>query len=540
MKELGIKMKFSAKTITAICFATSLMMTSAPASAQFTAMNQAIAEGAALNDAMGAFYRARDFAPIWTTEDASERRNALLTALDRASDHGLPVARYNADTLREAFRAADTPYARGQAEVLATSMFLDYARDVQTGLLDPETVVPGIVMGVPRRDQLEQLETFIDADPHAFLRALPPRHPDYLRLMRAKLELERVLGDGGWGQTVNAGRLEPGNSGNAVVALRDRLMRMGYLERSASAVYDDAMTDAVMLFQEDHGIEADGVAGQATLAEINVGARTRLEQVILGMERQRWLNRDRGDRHILVNIPDFHAYVIDDEHVTFETRVVVGHTDASRATPEFSDVMEHMVINPSWYLPRSISTADYIPAMINSFGAAAGHLELMQGGRPVSRGSVDWARYAGTNPRNFPFDLRQPPGPNNALGTVKFMFPNQWNIYLHDTPARNLFSHEVRAYSHGCVRVHRPAELAYHLLEPQMGDNAQSYFDSTLASRQETYVHLDVQVPVHLVYWTAWVNEEGRTQFRDDVYGRNALLWDAMLAAGVEVRAISG
>ena len=532
-------MKILMKPIGLMCFAMVLAM-AAPASAQFSAMNQAIAEGAAENDAMAAFYRARGFAPIWTTEDAADRRLALLTALDRAGDHGLPVQRYDADVLRAAFRDADSPYTRGQAEVLATTMFLDYARDVQTGLLDPETVVPGIVMGVPRRDQLEQLETFIAADPHAFLRALPPRHPDYLRLMREKLRLERVLGEGGWGATVNAGRLEPGQGGAAVIALRDRLMRMGYLDRSASAVYDDALTDAVILFQEAHGLEPDGVAGQDTIAQINIGVGQRLEQVILGMERQRWMNRERGERHILVNIPDFHAYVIDDEHVSFETRVVVGHRERDRNTPEFSDVMEHMVINPSWYVPRSIAVGEYLPGMLASGGASSGHLQLMQGGRPVSRAAVDWAAYAGTSPRSFPFDLRQPPGPGNALGRVKFMFPNQWNIYLHDTPSRNLFSHEVRAYSHGCVRVHRPLELAYHLLEPQEGAGAQGYFDRILASGQETQVNLEQEIPVHIVYWTAWVDEDGTPQYRRDVYGRNGRLWDAMRAAGVEVRAISG
>ena len=533
-------MKLLANPIAAMCIAVTLGVSALPAQAQFSAMNQAIAEGAADREGMAAFYRARDFAPIWTTEDAADRRLALLTALERAGDHGLPVQRYDAETLRAAFRAADTPYARGQAEVLATTMFLDYARDVQTGLLDPETVVPGIVMGVPRRDQQEQLETLLASDPHSFMRALPPRHPDYLRLMREKLRLERVLGDGGWGPSVNAGSLGPGDSGPAVVALRNRLMRMGYLERSASATYDDAMADAVMLFQEDHGLEADGVAGGDTISQVNVDVRQRLEQVILGMERQRWLNRDRGDRHILVNIPDFHAYVIDDEHVSFETRVVVGHREADRNTPEFSDVMEHMVINPSWYVPRSIAVGEYLPGMLASYGGSAGHLQLMRGGRPVSRASVDWEAYAGTSPARFPYDLRQPPGPGNALGRVKFMFPNQWNIYLHDTPSRNLFSHEVRAYSHGCVRVHRPLELGYHLLEPQLGGEAQSYFDRILASGQETQVDLETEVPVHIVYWTAWVDEDGRPQYRRDVYGRNTLLWRALLDAGVEVRSVSG
>lgn len=503
--------------------------------AQFSSMNQAIAEGASENEAMAAFYRARDFAPIWTTTEAAPRRNALLAALERAGDHGLPLDRYDVDELRAAFRAADTPYARGQAEVLATRMFLAYARDVQTGLLDPNEVVEGIVQAVPRRDQLELLEEFLDSNPHAFMRALPPSHPEYLRLMRAKLELERQLDEGGWGAQVQAYRLEPGQSGQSVVALRDRLIRMGYLERSATATYDAAITDAVREFQADHGIEPDGIAGAETIDHLNRRIEERLGQVILGMERQRWLTADRGDRHILVNIPDFHAYVIDGDEVTFETRVVVGSRPANQRTPEFSDVMEHMVINPSWYVPRSIAVAEYLPQILaNPY--AAGHLQLIRGGQVFGREAIASARF--TSAANFPFDLRQPPGPGNALGRVKFMFPNQWNIYLHDTPSRHLFAHEVRAYSHGCVRVHRPLELAYHLLAPQAED-PQAYFTRILNSGQETQVNLETQVPVHIVYWTAWVTPEGRINYRDDVYGRNARLWQAMLDAGVEIRSAS-
>ncbi|MBF9029696.1 L,D-transpeptidase family protein [Rhodobacterales bacterium HKCCE3408] len=510
-----------------------------PAAAEFSAMNQAIAEGVVENEAMAAFYRERDFAPIWTSSDDAERRNALLTALEAAGDHGLPVARYDVTALRAAFRNADTPYERGQAEVMATQMFLAYARDVQTGLIDPDEVVQGIVQAVPRRDQHDQLVQFVASDPHAFIRALPPRHPEYLRLMREKLRLERVLGQGGWGATVQVGRLEPGQSGPAVIALRDRLVRMGYLDRSATAVYDAAMTDAVMQFQADHGLTADGVAGQDTIEQINIGVEERLAQVILSMERQRWMNRDRGERHVLVNIPDFRAFVIDDEQVTFETRVVVGSTPADQRTPEFSDMMEHMVVNPSWYVPRSIAVNEYLPAILASQGAAAGHLQLMRGGQAVNRAQIDWAVASTMTPSQFPFDLRQPPGPGNALGRVKFMFPNRWNIYLHDTPSRSLFDREVRAFSHGCVRVHRPLELAYHLLRPQAGDNAEALFDNTLRSGQETQIDLETPIPVHLVYWTAFVTPDGRANYRRDIYGRNAQLWDAMRAAGVEIRAVT-
>lgn len=509
----------------------------APASALVTAFRQAIAEGVAAEDGLAEFYRAREFEPIWTRTEDADRRNALLTALEGAADHGLPVARYDPDTLRAAFMAADNPYARGRAEIMASTMFLAYARDVQSGMLEPGEIIRVIVRELPRRDPTDLLTGLMQGNPHEFMRSLPPAHPEYVQLQRRMMEMERVIGNGGWGPTVGGGRLELGARGPAVVALRDRLTRMGYMERSATAEYDAEMQAAVQLFQVRHGLQADGVAGPGTLEEINVGPEQRLREIILGMERQRWLNwedPDRGMRHVLVNIPDFHAYVIDNEEVSFSTRVVVGASPEDRATPEFSDRMEHMVINPSWYVPRSIAVNEYLPQM-QANPAGAGHLQLMRGGRPVSRAGIDFTQYTR---RNFPFDLRQPPGAGNALGRVKFMFPNRHNIYLHDTPSRSLFDRESRAFSHGCVRVQRPLELAYHLLARQES-SPQSYFDSILRSGQETQVDLTDQIPVHIVYWTSFVDQDGALNFRRDVYDRDARLWRAMEAAGVELRSVS-
>lgn len=505
----------------------------APAEAYVTAFRQAIAEGVAAHDEMADFYRDRDFQPIWTGEGHADRRQALLNALDNAINHGLPTGRYDPDTLRAAFTDADNPYDRGRAEILASAMFLQYANDVQSGILEPGEIVEQIDRTAPRRDPAALLAGITSDDPQGFIRSLPPEHPEYLRLQRALLTLQRMAAAGGWGPAVYAGRLERGDRGPGVVQLRDRLIRMGYLDRSVTAVYDAEMEAAVERFQANHGLLADGVAGASTIEEINVGLDTRLRQVILAMERQRWLNwenPDRGARHVLVNIPDYHAYVIDNEVVTFETRTVVGARPQDRETPEFSDTMEHMIINPSWYVPRSITVAEYLPQM-QANPAAAGHLDLLQGGQPVSRAGVDFSQFTANT---FPFDLRQGPGPGNALGRVKFLFPNRHNIYLHDTPSRNLFSRETRAYSHGCVRVQRPLELAYHLLAPQEAQ-PQQYFDRILASGQETQVNLEQQIPVHLVYWTAFVTPEGALNFRRDIYGRDTALWSALERAGVEL-----
>ncbi len=497
----------------------------------FSALRQAIAEASSTEEQLAAFYRERDFQPIWTTAEAADRRNALFSALSEASNHGLPTQRYDADALRAAFEGATNPYMMGQADVQASLLFLQYAQDVHSGFLEPGDIVGDIVHTLPRRDPLELFTEFVSANPYDYIGTLPPQHPEYTRLMRAKLHLENLIDQGGYGPTVQAGSLAPGATGNAVVQLRNRLMAMGYLERSATATYGARLQQAVVEFQIDNGITPDGVAGSATIQAVNRSASEHLSEVILAMERQRWLNFDRGERHIFVNLPDFHTRVIDDGEVTFITRSVIGSAASDRRTPEFSDTMEHMVINPSWYVPRSIARG-YIPSIL---AGGANHLQLMANGRPVNRANVDWSRVSAGN---FPFDLRQPPGPRNALGLVKFMFPNQWNIYLHDSPDQHLMTHEVRAYSAGCVRLDDPFELAYHLLAAQEADPI-NFFHTVLDSRRETQVNLQTPIPVHLVYWTSWVDTEGRLNFRNDIYGRNAELRRAIRNLGVEIRGVN-
>jgi len=505
----------------------------APSQAQaFAALNQAIAEASVIDEDLARFYRERDFTPIWTVTEAADRRNALLAALENAQNHGLPTSRYDPDVLRQAFRDATNPYLRGQADVLASRMFLQYAHDVNSGMLNPENIAPGIVHTVQRADSGALLTGLMADNPRLFMATLPPQHPEYNRLMRTKLHLEQVVDAGGYGPAVQAGSLAPGQSGNAVVEMRNRLIAMGYLARSASATYDAQLQTAVADFQSRNGLSPDGVAGGGTMRALNRSAEDHLSEVIVAMERQRWLNVDRGERHIFVNIPDFHVRLMDHEEVTFSTRSVVGAVASDRSTPEFSDMMDHMVINPSWYVPRSIARRSYIP---NIIAGGSTYMEVSRGGRAVNPRNVDMSQYS---VNNFPFDLRQPPGPRNALGYVKFMFPNQWNIYLHDTPEDHLFNSDVRTFSSGCVRLAEPFEFAYTLLSAQEDDPV-AYFHRVLDSGNETRVNLETPLPVHITYWTAWVTPDGRLNLRDDVYGRNAIVRDAILDAGVAVRGVN-
>ena len=509
-----------------------------PATAQVTAFRQAVAEAAALDDDLAAFYRARDFDGIWTgaSPDVQLRRNALLGALSTAAAHGLPAGRYDTATIIAELRAARTPADQGRMEVELSRLFLQYARDVQTGILTPHQVIALNYREVPLRDRLTTLQRFAMAAPATFLRSLPPTSPEYVRLMREKLQLEALIAAGGWGPDVSGGPLEPGESNDHVIALRNRLIAMGYLDRSVTRTYDAGITAAVQMFQAEHGLDVDGVVGQGTLDEINVPVSRRLQSVIVAMERERWINMPLGERHIWVNLADFTARIVDADRVTFQTRSVVGATADDRQSPEFSDVMEFMVINPSWSVPRNITTREYLPSMQRNPGAA-GQLQLIDSaGRVVSRANVNFSAY---NASNFPYALRQAPGAGNALGVVKFMFPNSHNIYLHDTPSRDLFSRESRAFSHGCIRLQDPRDFAYALLARQT-DDPQGLFASHLNTGAESRVDLAVPVPVHLDYRTAFTTATGRIEFRRDVYGRDAAIWAALSALGVEIPAVQG
>lgn len=506
------------------------------AQGQTASFTQSLAASAASDEAVAEWYRSTNYDTLWTGSDDAVRRGALLAALATARDHGLPTPRYDAEALLSAMQAAETEGDRGRVEVEMTRAYLAWAQDLTAGALIPKAIDAGIVREINRIEPRVLLTRIAKGDPQAVLDWLVPKSTPYLQLMKAKLGLEAQVAAGGWGATVPTGALALGDSGPAVIALRDRLVRMGYLAPTAVAVYDRALQAAVTAFQLNHGLTADGTAGEGTVAEINVGPEERLKAVIVAMERERWMHFDRSAKHVWVNLPDFRAKIIEDGKTVFETRVVIGKNVADQRSPEFSDEMEHMVINPSWGVPRSIIVKEYLP-LLQQNPNAVDHIQVIDGrGRVVPRGSVNFAAYSA---RSFPFSMRQPPSDGNALGKVKFMFPNQHNIYLHDTPSKSLFDKEVRAYSHGCIRVADPFALAHELLSWQT-DNAEAEFEAALETGKETTVKLKQHLPVHLVYFTAYPDAKGRMTYRRDVYGRDAALWRALSEAGVELVGVQG
>ncbi len=508
---------------------------------QPVAFRQAVAEAARGDAAIAAHYRRTAYAPLWTgTDDAARARRAALIAALRQADilHGLPRRRHDADALLAQMAAVRNARDLGLVEVALSRAFVAYANDVHGGVLEPSRIDRDIDRRPPRLDAGELLSDISGGDPAAYLRGLAPASREYRALVKERLRLKRVIASGGWGDGVPARRgLEPGQSGPAVVALRDRLVRMGYLARSAARSYDAALRRAVRRFQLAHGLNPDGVADRKTLAEINRPPQARLQSVLVAMERERWLGDVRHGLRIVVNQTDFTARLIDRGEVIFETKTVIGKNAEGRRSPEFSDEMELMVVNPSWYVPRSIIVSEYLPRLRRNPNALPQLIITDARGRVVNRSKVDFSRFTA---RNFPFDMRQPPGARNALGLVKFLFPNRHAVYLHDTPEKHLFGRDLRAFSHGCIRLADPFGFAYKLLEIQQVADPQAYFQALLDSGEETEVPLDRRIPVHLIYRTAFATAQGRIAYRRDVYGRDAKIWKALQQAGVALPAVRG
>lgn len=477
------------------------------------------------------FYLKRDYAPFWTGPSQSHRLEVFTTAARNAWEQGLPVARYNIPAL---VAGADTTLGdpeKAQLDVAITEAFLEFARDQRRGVLRPSRVDPTIVRDIPRFDALGELAAFAAA-PDAYMREIVPSAPAYELLVAQRIALSRA----DWSAPVPMGEtVRAGASANVIASLARRLSSMGY-EAGAGQAFDDTLRSAIRAFQTDHDLQADGIAGEATLEEVNVDRDTRLRSVLVALERWRWMNEPLGRRHIWVNQTEQVARLIQDGRSTFTTRAVIGEHDPTYRTPEFSDRMEYMVVNPTWHVPRSITTAEYLPKLQRNPNAVP-NLNIVDGaGNVMSRNAIDFDAYDATS---FPYRMRQPPSDNNALGIVKFMFPNNWNIYLHDTPAKSLFDRPMRALSHGCVRLADPTDFAHALLALQT-DDPDGTFGRALASGKETVLALKPPMPIHLVYFTAFAAEDGRINWRPDIYGRDAALWTALEEAGVELLPLDG
>ena len=482
------------------------------------------------------FYAASNYEPIWAGKKNKARRKALMAALKSSGSQGLPTARYKIAALDAALKASRNTANIGAAELLATKTYLQYAHDLSSGIVSPKRIDKELSIDRPRRSDESLLAAMKKGSPAGVLSGLMPKSKEYQLLLAEKKKLERAIGATGGAQAIPSRTLKKGSSGNSVILLRQRLTALGYGRLGKAPQFDDELKASVVKFQKDNGLNIDGVAGPGTIGRLNQGPKQKLVKVLVNLERERWMNFPRGKRNIFVNQASYTVYVIDNGRASFQTRAIIGTRAKDRRTPEFYDEMTHMVVNPTWHVPRSITGKEYLPIIRKDPGFLARRNMVMvsSSGKRVNPANIDYTEYT---PKNFPFSIKQRPSAGNALGRVKFMFPNKFNIYLHDTPTKHLFNRDTRAFSHGCVRLQKPFDFAYKLLEKQTS-NPKGAFNTWLKTGKEQYVNLDKPVPVYLTYRTVYFGDAKKPSFFPDIYGRDKKIFNALSKAGVSLRAV--
>jgi murein L,D-transpeptidase YcbB/YkuD len=473
------------------------------------------------------FYQRHGYQPVWITGKRPRREAAdLMAAIEGARVDGLDPADYDLQALA-ALRTekSKNPFKRNsvqpeqvaEADLRLTYMFLKLASHLLTGRVDPEAVDPHW-FGQPRQVDLASVldRALDDAGVAQTLRELAPHHQQYALLKQTLQRYREIEQRGGWPTRLTAIRLGPGARDPAVATLRQRLAATADLPAQAAAgdAVDQALVDAVKRFELRHGVPEDGVLDAEVVRAMNVPVGERIRQIELNLERWRWLPESFGDRYVLVNVPTFTLSAVEGGRAALVMRVVAGEKE--NPTPIFSDQMTTVVFSPYWNIPETIARKETIPAVLRDPEyLRKNDLELVRGSQVIDAGSVDWSD------DDPDFRIRQRPGAKNSLGKVKFMFPNKFDVYLHDTPADSLFERAQRDFSHGCVRVERPRALAQWVLGGQ-AEWTPARIDAAMSSREEQHVALKRNVPVYIVYQTVWVDEQGTVHFAEDLYGHDA------------------
>ena len=468
------------------------------------------------------FYAARDFKLHWSdARRPSEKAGAARELLRRADIEGLEPEDYRiAGAPAERF---ENRAAAARFEIALSDALLRYLGDLRTGRVAPARLDPDLFVAHPAFDLAEALERLVAGDDIRSVAArYAPANPVYRNLRDSLAAYRRIAGRGGWSAVSSGPKLEAGTAGPRVAALRTRLAATEDLPGSDTTgeTFDHSLTQAVSTFQTRHGLDADGIVGPATLAALNVPVENRISQIKWNMERWRWMPDDLGTRHVLVNIAAFELHGVVNGTIRKRMRVVVGRE--YRRTPVFSDAIRYMEVNPYWHVPPTIAVKDLLPKIRADLGylASEGFAVLDGWGADARRLDPQRIDWNALDKGGFPYKLRQDPGTKNALGRIKFMFPNKHDVYLHDSPARELFGREVRTFSSGCIRVEDARALAEFLLSTQTEPTTDA-LNAALAGTETRIVRLAEPVPVHLAYFTAWTGEDGTVHFRKDIYGRD-------------------
>ncbi|MES1942140.1 peptidoglycan-binding domain 1 protein [Salinisphaera sp. T5B8] len=515
-----------------------------------------------VDSAVAGYYKSHDNEAAWFDDQGRARAEikTLLDALSRADRQGLVTADYGYEALAQRIERADARPGALDADTVAeldirlSQAFVRYAVDLHQGRTGEGDLRPRWYEDLPAVDYAGALERATrDGDVDAALTELRPPHDGYTRLVKALADYRAIVDAGGWPEVPDGPLLETGVRDSRVPTLRKRLQASGDLTPDAatgdniddgvtaletmdeseatagdtrSPRYDASLASAVEHFQRRHGLKVDGKVGPGTLAALNVPAEQRVRQIEINLERWRWLPADLGERYVMVNIPEYRLRAYSDGQPALEMRVVVGESYKDRATPVFSDAMEYLVFRPYWNVPPGIAADEIVPKVRKD----SGYLDKKRY-EIVAQFTPD-AEVLPNTPANIDkveagdLYVRQRGGSSNALGLVKFMFPNEYAVYLHDSPAEQLFTRTERDFSHGCVRVQYPDQLAEFVLAEQPDWDA-ARIDKALHEGERQRVQLDESIPVYLAYWTAFVDDTG-VNFRADLYDNDPRVEAAM------------
>jgi L,D-transpeptidase YcbB len=495
--------------------------------------------------ALARFYRCRGYKPSWiNAEGPLPQTTILLEAIRSAPGDGLPVTDSGIgdlafdprfDVLLSDGNFSAFEYNLARLDVALTAAMLQYAAQLSQGCIRPEGLAETDTShGMPSiRDLPGELAHALNENRlENFVRSLSPPHRAYRELKRILNQYRRIQVAGGW-PLIDAGPpLKIGDPDARVTTLRRHLEITGDLQvdsRLAGDRFDLHLEAAVKRFQRRHGLEPDGIVGAATRRVLNIPIENRIIQLMLNMERWRWYPNNMGSRYVMVNIPGFELQLVENEAAVLTMRAIVGRV--SRPTPILSSRLTYLKLNPFWNIPQEIARQDLLPKIqadpefLDRKGIRV--FDSWQEDAPaLDPYGIGWSALSKDH---FPYRLQQQPAADNALGRIKFMFPNRQSVYIHDTPGKSLFNRPQRLFSSGCVRVENPLVLAQYLLSDQRWTRRRLAL--AVDSGQSRTIILQTPVPVYLVYFTAWTNADGRVQFRDDVYGRDRRLLLAFMKA---------
>jgi murein L,D-transpeptidase YcbB/YkuD len=463
-----------------------------------------------------AFYQAREFRPAWTS--GGEKLFAdVRTALGSATEQGLRNSDYSLPGNTRPTEGADA----ARFEVAVTAAVLRYARDVRMGRFNASDIYGDASLPAPVYNSVTELNRAVASGSLTrYLAELPPAHPEYRRLAGALARYRAIAEEGGWPMVAGSREVRLDQDDERRTALIERLTFEDPILDANPKPSTNDIREAVKRFQARNGLVDDGRAGPETIATLNVPAPVRVEQIAANMERWRWLPQQFESRYVMVNVPDQSVQFVRDGEVALKSKAIVGRKTS--ATPIIRTEIKTVVVNPPWNIPGDIAARDLLPRLKrNANYLATRRMVVMDGppGDPTGR-TINWRSI---KPEEFPYAIRQLPGPTTALGAVMLDSPNDFDVYLHDTPNKKLYDSNMREISNGCVRVQQIFPLASLALTGDAEDGMGMINDARKTGKTQR-IPLDSPVPVYFLYWTASADADGNVAFRPDRYGRDTVL----------------